>query len=808
MTSQAGVPEFQAIKSRIVTFRQEGSNLYMLEAPTGNTVDTTLDADLVLAEFPITSQTDTQLTFDFNAGMSRLFYTIEGWASDYYGDDYSDSFESIPVAISYIDWVQQDDDGRLSLRQVARLELDASSDQVAIEYYLSSYQPNPHFVSTESPGFDEVGYFEVAPVLKQGGGTTLLAMKHDISQTPLTYAISANTPQAYRQAIREGINYWNSVMGAGFITVIDAPADVSAPDPDYNLIQWIDYDNAGYAFADFMADPRTGEILHAQIFLTSSWVAAAFRSYIWSSFNEETEVDNSSTHIGLYQLTDQDAPCRIDMTRMVGEQVAALSAAGATSAELERASLDILQFAVAHEVGHTLGLRHNFSGSTISSAIDLTPVELLNEYRKAIDDDASTLPGVPLEDLMLTTSIMDYPEWHTPLIGYQVGQGTAFSHDEASMHYLYDTQEPLDAPLFCTDTAVNGIFLDCATYDSGTPVQDALNRYKDSLRVGPQAFMRHFIASLAAYPGSDTKTIEETYIFPKNYAGILPLHRARLLKPSIEGNYYLSELKEIYPYLSATELQTYLEHGYFYKPWLLEMKQKRLETDFEQYLGLAEGSLLPSDVAALLPPLDPAILIAQWQEEFAMLLTDQAMGMGPWGEYQFTSAEVSLIQEKMEQFFSDLGPALVTADINALAAGTIDVIDGPAGEGLLQALAAIAETYLLEEEKPAKTITLAFGTDSSIELPVFAYDWQMRAAAINLISSKRAAAGLASWGADEREALATAFDDYFTELLADVVSAAEAEHYTDGAVDDIFFNGNITVYNWYMELLYLYDCLN
>src|SRR5205807_2115547 len=67
-----------ALKSRVVAFRQRGSNLYLLEATQGHSVNSELPQNLLLAEYPILKQTNTHITFDFNKGMSQLF-TMSEW---------------------------------------------------------------------------------------------------------------------------------------------------------------------------------------------------------------------------------------------------------------------------------------------------------------------------------------------------------------------------------------------------------------------------------------------------------------------------------------------------------------------------------------------------------------------------------------------------------------------------------------------------------------------------------------------------------------------------------------------------------
>mgnify|MGYP000517644175 CR=1 FL=1 len=114
------------------------------------------------------------------------------------------------------------------------------------------------------------------------------------------------------RAIREGILYWNTVMGRTFVEVVNAPAGRHAPDPDLNIIEWINEDDAGFAYADAQVDPRTGEVLHAQVFLTSGWAVysreQAFRLAV--QIIDITRFDSVTLEHDLYSSADSVSKLR------------------------------------------------------------------------------------------------------------------------------------------------------------------------------------------------------------------------------------------------------------------------------------------------------------------------------------------------------------------------------------------------------------------------------------------------------------------------------------------------------------------
>jgi hypothetical protein len=245
-------------------------------------------------------------------------------------------------------------DAMLVFDQHARTE---DGGRILVHYYLSPYNPSPDFRPFEMKNLRRFGFYETYPQWLSGRWV-LYAMKFDAHE-PIVFALSSTIPARYRSAIRDGALYWNLALGRDLIRVIDAPPAIQAPSPDYNVIQWVT--SGEFASTSYIqSDPLTGQILHATIFVLP-----------------ET-------------MTDGD---------------------------LEQQN-DHLRYIVAHEVGHALGLRHNFAPG-----------------------DAST--------------VMGYFELPRILkIGRQIRAGApAKSYDAAVVRHVY-LGAPLDVntlPPFCTD---------------------------------------------------------------------------------------------------------------------------------------------------------------------------------------------------------------------------------------------------------------------------------------------------------------------------------------------------------------------
>jgi hypothetical protein len=209
---------------------------------------------------------------------------------------------------------------------------------------------------------------------------------------PIVYYLTNEIPPEYKPTIRAALLAWNPVFArAGIpnaVEVRDPPADASW-DPDdarYNAVRWITSDRPAFAgYGPHIADPRTGEVLRAEIVIDGEALRSLKRGY-------------TDQVAPLHRAASAQPACSdLDVCETFEEDSAAFAATGTLALHMEGASyeqtqqyaLEWLRAAILHEAGHNFGLRHNFQGSA------LYPLARLH------DRSYTRVHG-------LTSSVMDY----------------------------------------------------------------------------------------------------------------------------------------------------------------------------------------------------------------------------------------------------------------------------------------------------------------------------------------------------------------------------------------------------------------
>lgn len=146
---------------------------------------------------------------------------------------------------------------------------------------------------------------------------------------PIIYYVDKGAPEPVRSALIEGASWWNQAFEkAGYKDAFQVKVLPDSADPldiNYNVIQWVHRSTRGWSYGASVVDPRTGEILKGHVSLGSLRIRQDFL-----------------IATGLLQPYEEGKEPSGEMLEMALARLRQLS---------------------AHEVGHTLGLYHNFAAS-------------------------------------------------------------------------------------------------------------------------------------------------------------------------------------------------------------------------------------------------------------------------------------------------------------------------------------------------------------------------------------------------------------------------------------------------------------
>jgi hypothetical protein len=568
-------PAAFSLGTRVVSFKVQNGKLFVFDVDERKKTSDSANPEVIVEAYPLVSSEQFEslpnardyLLFDPAAGLNRFNFIADAFTSgaSVYAPAQPTRFE---VELMFSQRFRKVGDG-ITFDQVftgsseapdptnnGTLDRNPFRLSGSIGVALRRYKEGAGFKSVPMP--EQQHYFpSEAKTIPYESRTEVTAAHWNIQRgmRPIVWKISpqvqrfAKDPR-YSQydvlgAIIKGVEAWNDVFGFRVFEAKLAGPNESAGDDDVNYIHF-DIDNQfGFAFADWRTNPNTGEIRGASVYISSLFVEGPDQVFV-------DDMPGMPTFPKTATLPPRPKVPTLSWNGMGGKPLCALDiremmktasrtrVATAAQPLTKKEKVELyFEHVMQHEIGHDLGLRHNFKGSLVPP----------------------------------TTSVMEYTAFDDVFTSTIATR----TYDKAVIQYLYGLKSTLPTEPFCTDESY-GVEPRCDVFDS---------------RADPlvQFYAPPYAAAVADLLSGKTADLNEDPNFAFNLDGILSYVRAGFDSPERMRGFDIATNGVAVPLTAANAGNaTYAKAA----DLILRNVMARL------YLGLAaEG--LPPEIVSLFP---------------------------------------------------------------------------------------------------------------------------------------------------------------------------------------------------------------
>ena len=196
---------------------------------------------------------------------------------------------------------------------------------------------------------------------------------------PIVFWLDSNIPYKYHNSVKQGILEWNKAFERiGFKDAVQVRyqidnSEFDTADVRHASVRWFLGTDARFAVGPTQVDPRTGEILDADIGVSDVWTRSPRRRAVEELPRPAIGNKREVLQCNYANEMSSELEFAMDLLEARGDLEP-------DSAEAEMFVQATLKDVITHEVGHTLGLRHNFRASTIYTLEQMANPEFTQQH--------------------------------------------------------------------------------------------------------------------------------------------------------------------------------------------------------------------------------------------------------------------------------------------------------------------------------------------------------------------------------------------------------------------------------------------